>query len=81
MSKAEAKLPDSFEEALKELEAIVRRLESGGQDLEAAIKDYERGMALKGLCEKRLSEAKLKVDKIIGTKDGKPVTEPFAAEE
>lgn len=79
MSKKEA-LPDSFEEALKELEAIVRRLESGGQDLEAAIKDYERGAALKTLCEKRLSEARLKVEKIIGAKEGKPVTEPFSAE-
>lgn len=79
MSKAPA--PANFEEALKELEAIVRRLEGGGQDLEAAIKDYERGVVLRTFCEKRLSEAKLKVEKIIGTKDGKPVTEDFSAAE
>ena len=73
-------MPEAFEEALKELESIVRRMESGGQDLDSAIKDYERGMALKQLCEKRLSEAKLKVEKIIKAQDGEVTTEPFAEE-
>lgn len=76
MSKKEA-LPESFEEALKELEQIVRRMESGGQNLELAIADYERGMALKNLCEKRLTEAKLKVEKIVKAQDGSIKTESF----
>lgn len=76
MSKKEA-LPESFEEALKELEQIVRRMESGGQNLELAIADYERGMALKTLCEKRLNEAKLKVEKIVKAQDGSIKTESF----
>ena len=71
-------LPTSFEEALKELEQIVRRMESGGQDLDRSIADYERGMALKTLCEKRLNEAKLKVEKIVKAADGKIKTEPFS---
>lgn len=70
-------LPNSFEESLKELEQIVRRMESGGQDLDRSIADYERGMALKALCEKRLNEAKLKVEKIVKGADGKVKTEPF----
>lgn len=76
MSKKE-NLPESFEEALKELEHIVRRMESGGQNLELAIADYERGMALKTLCEKRLTEAKLKVEKIVKAQDGSIKTEAF----
>lgn len=76
MSKKEA-LPESFEEALKELEQIVRRMESGGQNLELAIADYERGMALKNICEKRLTEAKLKVEKIVKAQDGSIKTESF----
>lgn len=76
MTKKET-LPDAFEEALKELEQIVRRMESGGQDLDRSIADYERGMALKSLCEKRLNEAKLKVEKIVKAQDGNVKTEPF----
>ena len=77
MNEKKAALPDSFEEALKELEQIVRRMESGGQDLDRSIADYERGMALKNLCEKRLNEARLKVEKIVKTAEGKIKTEPF----
>ena len=54
----------SFEGALAELEDIVRKLEQGKSDLEAAISAYERGAALKEHCEKKLKEAKTRVDKI-----------------
>lgn len=67
----------NFEQALKELEVIVRRLEAGGQDLEAAIKDYEQGTQLKAICEKKLAEAKLKVEKIIANPDGSITTALF----
>jgi len=56
--------PNSFEEAMAELEQIVKRLEAGGQDLEKSIGDYERGMALRQYCEKVLKEATLKIEKI-----------------
>ncbi len=60
----------SFEDALAELEAIVRGLEEGKGDLEVAIGAYERGAALKRHCEHKLKEAKAKVDKISIGPDG-----------
>lgn len=54
----------SFEDALKELEAIVGQLEQGDVGLEESIKVYERGTALKAHCEARLREAEMKVEKI-----------------
>ena len=59
----------SFEQALSELEDIVNSLERGDISLEDAIKAYERGSELKDQCEKRLKEAKMKVEKIQVDKD------------
>ena len=66
----------SFEEALKELEEIVRRLEAGDVELEKSIEIYERGAKLKAHCEARLKSAELKIEQIVQGKDGKPSTEP-----
>ena len=55
----------SFEQALAELETIVRALESGQAPLEQSIEQYERGAALKTHCEAKLSAARLKVEKIV----------------
>jgi exodeoxyribonuclease VII small subunit len=65
----------SFEEALTELEAIVRQLEAGDVELEKSIAIYERGASLKALCEARLKSAELKVEQIVQGASG-PVTEP-----
>jgi exodeoxyribonuclease VII small subunit len=54
----------SFEEAMAELESIVRGLESGDIELEASIEAYERGAALKKHCEKKLAGAKARIEKI-----------------
>ena len=54
----------SFEDAMKELEAVVSRLESGNASLEDSIKLYERGAALRAHCEARLREAEERVEKI-----------------
>ena len=54
----------TFEEALRELEDIVRLLERGDMELEKSIAAYERGIALKKLCDQKLEGAKLKVEKI-----------------
>jgi exodeoxyribonuclease VII small subunit len=54
----------SFEEALAELEKIVGRLESGQGSLDDAIMAYERGSELKKHCQKKLDEARMKVEKI-----------------
>ena len=55
----------SFEDALAELETIVRQLEEGKGKLEDSIKAYARGAALKRHCEAKLAEARAKVDKIV----------------
>jgi exodeoxyribonuclease VII small subunit len=66
----------SFEEALTELQALVKALEKGDAKLEEAIASYERGAALKRHCEKKLREAQEKVDKIVVGADGGLSTEP-----
>jgi len=66
----------SFEEALHELEKIVAKLESGKESLENAINEYEYGNALREYCEKKLKEAKLKIDKIVKKEDGSITLEP-----
>ena len=65
----------SFEDALKALEEIVQRLESGRVELEESIAIYERGAALKAHCEAQLKDAQLAVDQIVLGPDG-PRAEP-----
>ncbi len=60
----------SFEASLKELEDVVRKLESGQTTLEEAISLYERGSILKSRCEAVLNDARLKIEQIVH-KDGK----------
>lgn len=71
----------SFEFALKELETIVRNLESGNVELERAIADYTRGTALKEHCLQKLADAKLKVEKITFDGKGATGTQPFDVQE
>ena len=71
----------NFEAALSELEGIVRALESGKAPLEESIEAYERGIALKNHCEKKLAEARLKIEKITLSPDGTVKTEPFDIKE
>ena len=65
----------SFEDALEELEDIVRTLEGGKGRLEDAITAYERGAKLKAHCEKKLKAAQAKVEKISLGADGEAVAE------
>lgn len=60
----------SFEEALAELEGIVKSLESGRATLAQAIADYERGTALRRHCERKLLEAEAKVQAVMEGKAG-----------
>jgi len=66
----------SFEEALAELERIVRQLEEGKGPLDAAIDAYSRGSLLKRHCEAKLAEAQARVDRIVLGPDGAPATQP-----
>ena len=67
----------SFEDALAELEKIVRGLEGGQQKLEDAIGCYERGAALRRHCEAKLAHAEARVQAIVeradGTLDARPL--------
>ena len=54
----------SFEDALNELEKIVRQIEDGRGKLDEAITAYERGVALKRHCESKLKEAQTKIELI-----------------
>jgi exodeoxyribonuclease VII small subunit len=62
----------AFERALKELEAIVGRLERGDVDLEESIAIYERGEALRNHCDRLLKAAEAKVEKLTLGADNAP---------
>ena len=79
MSEAEIKKM-IFEDALKELETIVAKLERGDAPLEDSINIYQRGAALKAHCEGKLKDAQLKVEKIVLNSNGEVGTEPFDAD-
>lgn len=70
--------PVPFEQALAELERILRDLEDGDTDLEASLAKYERGVALLGLCYGQLKSAEQKVRLLSGLNDdGSPVLAAF----
>jgi len=70
----------SFEDALKRLEAIVHRLESGEASLDESISLYAEGDALRKQCEARLQAAQARIDRISLGADGKPAgAQPFDA--
>ncbi len=66
----------NFEDALAELEQIVRRLEGGQVKLDEAIQSYERGAQLKRHCERKLNEAQQRVDRIVIGPEGAIGLEP-----
>ena len=68
----------SFEDALKRLETIVQRLESGDASLDESITLYTEGDALKMQCERRLKDAQARIEKISLGNDGSVAgTVPF----
>jgi exodeoxyribonuclease VII small subunit len=68
----------SFEDALRALEDIVRRLEGGEVALDDSIALYERGEALRRHCQARLDAAQARIEKIVAGADGVPTgTVPF----
>ena len=67
----------SFEDALKALEAIVAKLESGKAGLEESIQLYEEGVALRQHCDSKLKDAQLRVEKLTLNTQGQPQTENF----
>ncbi|MHA6317302.1 exodeoxyribonuclease VII small subunit [Altererythrobacter sp. CAU 1778] len=68
----------SFEDALRSLEQVVAKLESGDVPLDDSIALYERGEKLRLHCQARLDAAQARIEKIVAGPDGKPTgTAPF----
>jgi len=68
----------SFEDALRALEEVVRKLESGEVALDDSITLYERGEALRTHCQARLDAASARIEKIVAGTDGRAATaQPF----
>ena len=83
-SKSTEKMPIenmSFEEAMTELTNLVKKLDSEQEGLSDAIESFERGIKLKTHCEKKLQEAKLKVEKIVVNASGNVSTSSVATAE
>jgi exodeoxyribonuclease VII small subunit len=67
----------AFEDALSQLEELVREMESDQMPLEELIKNYEEGTRLFKVCEKRLDEAQGRIEIIRKNRNGQNVVEPF----
>ncbi|MET0587420.1 MAG: exodeoxyribonuclease VII small subunit [Novosphingobium sp.] len=73
----------TFEDALRALEDVVRKLESGEVPLDDSISLYERGEALRRHCQARLDAAQARIERIVAGPDGsatgaQPFDEPGA---
>lgn len=62
----------SFEDALRALEDVVRRLEGGEVPLDESITLYERGESLRKACQARLDSAQARIERIVAGPDGAP---------
>jgi exodeoxyribonuclease VII small subunit len=67
----------SFEQSLKQLEQIVRELESGDLSLELAIKKFEEGMELSKFCTQKLEETERRITLLMQNSSGEVAEKPF----
>jgi len=67
----------SFEDALAELDQIVRGLEGGALKLDVAITAFERGVKLRRHCEAKLAEVEARVEALVRQPDGSLTTRPL----
>ncbi|MBO62810.1 MAG: exodeoxyribonuclease VII small subunit [Candidatus Neomarinimicrobiota bacterium] len=68
---AKNKSSQSFEKALKELESLVEKMESGDTSLEQGLEWFEEGMRLVKTCRNQLEDAEQKVQSLIKDSEGK----------
>jgi exodeoxyribonuclease VII small subunit len=69
--------PVSFEDAIRRLGEIVKRLEEGELTLEESLEAFERGVALARDAQRRLAAAESRVDELLGVDEqGRPITRP-----
>jgi len=69
----------SFEQSLKQLEQIVRELESGDLPLELALKKFEEGMELSKFCSQKLEETERRITTLMQNSSGAVLEKPFPA--
>jgi exodeoxyribonuclease VII small subunit len=69
--------PSSFEAALKELETIVKQMESGEAKLEESLQLFERGIKLSRYCSQKLEEAEKKIELLVKDARGEYRATPF----
>ena len=72
--------PVSFEAALKELEGIVKQLETGEAKLEESLMLFERGVKLTRFCSQKLDEADKKIELLVKDSQGQYKAIPFEPE-
>ena len=65
----------TFEEAMQELEKLVDSLDKGDVSLDEAIAAYDRGSQLKDYCQKKLHDAKMKVETIHASENNDSIAE------
>ena len=71
----------TFEQALSRLEEIVSRLESGEEGLDEAIALFEEGTKLSRLCQEKLSQAQMKIEKLVESAGGESSLEDLEVPE
>lgn len=79
MAKTQTKSTD-FEKSLKELEALVEKMEQGDLGLEESLKQFERGVELSRACQQSLREAEQKVEMLM-KKNGREDIAAFDSED
>ena len=60
---------EKFEDALKKLEDIVKKMEAGDLPLDEALKSFEEGIKLIRSCQDKLNEAQRRVEMLLGKED------------
>jgi exodeoxyribonuclease VII small subunit len=80
MSENNEQNPASFEAALKELEGIVKQLETGEAKLEESLVLFERGIRLSRYCSEKLEEAEKKIEMLVRDTRGEYKAVPFEPE-
>ena len=70
----------NFEAALKRLEEIVKKLESGDLPLDSALELFEEGIKLSRFCHTTLGQAERRVEILLKSESGQVRAVPFETE-
>lgn len=76
-----AKKQETFENSLKELEKIVRKLEDGDLALEESLKLFENGVKLSRECRERLDQAERRIEILLEDEQGNPALQAIEKED